>query len=153
MTDIVLFVCTGNTCRGPMAAAAFQHLCRQAGITGIDVDAAGLFVDESAGVTPHAREVLAEKQIPLPRLQSRQVTAKMIKRADLIVTMSDEHRDRIVEAFRGARLKTVPLMGFSDRGPTDVPDPFGCPIEVYRDCLDSMMPALENLAAQRYGLE
>ena len=143
---LVLFVCSGNTSRSVMAATWFRALCARRGLRGYVAVAAGINSPEGAAIAPEAVTVLAEHQLSPERLGSRRLTAKLVLAADLIVAMTDQHRDRIVEGFPRVRLRTVTLMSYAARGDLQVPDPANGGIEAYRACLAQMQPALAALA-------
>ncbi len=120
----ILFVCTGNTCRSPMAAAIMKSL-----FPDMEIDSAGLFADGSA-VNPKSVAVLEEIGIALSG-NSRQFSREDMN-ADLIFCMSDSHRDM---------LKSVGVDDSKIRV-LNVSDPFGCDIEVYRACRDEIYDKL-----------
>lgn len=142
----VLFVCSGNTSRSAMAAACFTAICAQRGLRGVSAESAGLNSPEGAPIAPEAVAALAEQQILPARLGSRRLTPKMVLSADLIVAMTSQHRDRIVEWFPRVRLRTVTLMAFAESDDQQVPDPAGGGLEAYRACLEHMRPALATIA-------
>jgi protein-tyrosine phosphatase len=141
----VLFVCTGNTCRSPMAAAWFHHLCKERGIGHIEVDSAGLATRPRDSVSAKAREVLAENGLIPLRLRSQLLQAKLVWSADLIMTMTGQHHELLVSRFPMATKKTRPLLTALGPGRGDVFDPYGGSLNNYRQCLDMMKPALEAL--------
>ncbi len=126
-----------------MAASAFAEMCRQNGLAGVQVDSAGTNADDRQSVSAPARQTLDKRGIPLLRLASRALTGKMARWADLIVTMTETHRDIVRARFAFAGLKTVTLLSFTGGG--NVGDPFGGDPGVYEGCLEDMMPALDAL--------
>jgi len=131
-TRAVLFVCTGNTCRSPMAAAAAQHLLKaEADLTrsGIETTAASAGVAASDGqpMTSEAMDALADLGVVARPNRSRQLTRPMIDEAEVIYVMTGAHRDAVLSIDRGSASKLVLL----DPAGRDVPDPYGGPPSVY----------------------
>jgi len=140
----VLFVCTGNTCRSPMAELYFNHYCACAGIDAVRAVSAGLAASSGDPISLPAYRVLAELGIEAGSFRSRPVDGEMVEAADLIVAMTASHRANLLERFPDAVGKTRLLLDFSGGG--SVPDPFGGPLAVYSAVFSRMRPALEMLA-------
>ncbi|WAA12186.1 low molecular weight protein arginine phosphatase [Fervidibacillus halotolerans] len=124
----VLFVCTGNTCRSPMAAALLHN--KQ--IEDVEVQSAGIFAMEGLDASPLAKQVLNENDITYNH-SSRLLTEKEVEWADIILTMTKSHKDFIVQHFERAKGNTFTLNEFIGEGEKDVVDPFGGNIHTYRE--------------------
>ena len=132
----LLFVCTGNICRSPMAAAIARYEIAQAGWTDIEIASAGTAAVGGAPATREAVMVAAENGLSLAGHHAQALTPKLLAATDLVVGMERAHSERAEQL--GAR-RAITLIS----GP--VPDPYGYGIAVYRETwalLSSGVPIL-----------
>jgi protein-tyrosine phosphatase len=108
----VLFVCTGNICRSPMAEAVLRALLAARGVEGVRVGSAGTWPREGAAPVPETVEALAERGYGLEGHVARQLTAPMVEEADLVLAMAAEHRDDVLRLSPAALPKTFTLREF-----------------------------------------
>ncbi len=139
----ILFICTGNTCRSPMAAAYFKHLCDEKDVE-VQVDSAGTAAMDGAPISSEAGKALSYEDIEPLRASSKCITGEQIEWADLIIVMTQRHRQWLRQQFPEAAGKVKLLMNYADRD-TDVLDPLGGTVAMYSECLESMKPALKNI--------
>ncbi|MBR6557420.1 MAG: low molecular weight phosphatase family protein [Clostridia bacterium] len=138
---IYLFVCTGNTCRSPMAAAVANHLLRDRGITAIS---AGLSVPYPVPISRNAVLALEKKGIEpteksdYRRHLSQPLTAELLQKADRVYGLTENHSFIILTSFPEYSEKLSPL-GVS------VPDPYGGDEAVYEKALDAIIDAVKKL--------
>jgi len=125
----ILFVCTGNTCRSPMAEAILKNKK----IDGIEVKSAGIFAANGAEASSNAKKVLESNQISHDH-RSTLLTNAEVDWADLILTMTAAHKFAIQQQFPRAIEKVFTLKEFiGEEWDHDVVDPFGGDLYVYQE--------------------
>lgn len=137
-SEVFLFVCTGNTCRSPMAEGLFRKLlaervqCSEDELfdRGYVVESAGLAAAIGAPVSPESVEAVREHGVDLRAHSSQPLTDRLLEQADHVYTMTRGHRDSIL-AVRPDVSDRVTLL--SQDG-SDIPDPIGGGIGDYRVC-------------------
>lgn len=145
-TVVILLVCTGNTCRSPMAAALAQReLARRLGCSPQDLGRSGVLVNSAGiaggygGISDHARRAMADRGMDLSDHQSKALTAEMIQQADYIFVMTRSHRDRMIEMAPDAAHRIALLVQDED-----VQDPLGGSQEEYESCAARIEQALHE---------
>ena len=137
----VLFVCTGNTCRSPMAAAALNHYGAKHGIV---ANSAGLFPAPGAVISKNAIEALAVKGIkPSPDNRfdlhtASRVTEAMVASCDAAVGITRQHTMTLICGFPSFADKILSM-------PCDIADPFGGSVEDYVRCLEQILSGIKEL--------
>jgi protein-tyrosine-phosphatase len=140
----VLVVCTGNSCRSPMAHGMLADMLEG---TPAFVCSAGTDAPVGNAATAAAVQAMREAGLDLTRHRAQQLEPEMIQAADLVLVMENYHRERVVELVPDAAGRTRLLLSFVGRD-EEVGDPLGGPIEVYRRTLEQMRPALERVARE-----
>jgi protein-tyrosine phosphatase len=135
----VLVVCTGNSCRSPMAAA---WLNRHFAGTGWMAESAGMAAWGGGPATPEAVEAMREIGIDISAHRSRRVSAGLATKAAVILAMTEGHRQEIVHRFPETEKKTFLVHGFGLGEARDVADPIGLPVDAYRHTRDELAQAL-----------
>ncbi len=143
----VLFVCTGNTCRSPMAAAILRKLVAETrGIKpealeqhGIKVTSAGTMAGSGAPASPQAVEVMQRYGLDISSHRSEALSIELVHQADYVFTMTASHRETVLRLVPSAaqRCETV-------RRGEDINDPLGQPVEVYARCAAAIESALKQ---------
>jgi protein-tyrosine phosphatase len=129
---VITVVCTGNTCRSPMAEALLrEHLCKKLGSEdAVRVISAGVAAGLGMGASPQAIEVMGDRGLDLTGHSSRPLDESVIRVADLVLTMTEGHRAAILAAWPEMQDRVFLLR----RDGGDITDPVGMPLEVYERC-------------------
>jgi protein-tyrosine-phosphatase len=140
----LIFVCTGNTCRSPMAEGLLKALLPAD--SGWDVSSAGVCAADGWPASDHSVEALREKEIDISDLTSTTLTPTMIEEADLLVTMTEGHRQAILAAVPESEGKVFLLKSFGiAQCAADIADPVGGTLNDYRRIRDEIEAALPDL--------
>ena len=135
----ILFVCTGNSCRSPMADLYFNALSRKAGRDDITACSAGIYAWDGSLISRQAATVMEQFGIDTSQFRSARFTPELARGYDLLIAMTASHKAAMAEIAPSEANKICLLAD------GDVPDPFGGSVEHYLHVFAVMKPALENL--------
>lgn len=140
----VLFVCTGNTCRSPMA----EVILKNKNIAGIEVKSAGVYAVNGSDASANAKQVWKENAIQHEH-RSNAVTEELMNWASIILTMTVSHKAALLHSYPEAAGKTFTLKEFiGEKVNADVIDPFGGDLGIYRSTYQEL-ESLIDLAIDR----
>ncbi|PAB58309.1 low molecular weight protein arginine phosphatase [Anaeromicrobium sediminis] len=139
----ILFVCTGNTCRSPMAEALMKKLIEKHNLN-INIYSAGIFTMD--GLSPSENSILAmdEIGINIRDYKSNTITRELINNSDLILTMTENHKQKILQIIPKISNKIYTLKEYGKvNGDINILDPYGQNVHVYKACRDEINRLLE----------
>lgn len=123
--DKIVFICTGNTCRSPMAEGLFRaHNGEEK--TGLAALSAGMYTSDGLPASGNAVTAAAELGADITSHRSRMLTPELAREAKYLVCMTGAHYDRLCELFPDCADKIFTLL------PEDISDPFGGDLAIYR---------------------
>lgn len=137
----ILFVCTGNTCRSPMAAAIMEKIAIENDIE-VLIESAGLFANVGGTASDEAIEALDEMGIDLTFHQTKPITEELIEKSDLILTMTRAHKE-LLKPMAGNDVYTLKEYAGSTG---DISDPYGGDLEEYKETAQEIYDALVDVA-------
>jgi protein-tyrosine-phosphatase len=122
----LLFVCTGNTCRSPMAEALFKRRLADAHLPGWQVESAGTWAAEGQPAAREAVAAMAQRGIDLTHHRAQLVTGTFLNRFNLILTMESGHREALLAEFPHLAGRVCLLSEMIGRN-FNIADPIGSP--------------------------
>ncbi len=149
--QLILFVCSGNTCRSPMAAGIAARLLadkfglqpRELSRKHLVVQSAGLHAGHGMRAAAEAVDAVRDMNVDLRAHSSQPVTRDLLRRADVIYTMTDNQRDEIIETMPGLEHKTSRL-----DPQNDIEDPIGSDLDTYRQVAEHLTELLAKRLAE-----
>lgn len=131
----ILFVCTGNTCRSPMAEAILRTKLKRNKIRWWDASSCGIHAELGGTISPKSKTALEEVGIPVENFKPRQLTQKLIESSTIVICMTESQK-KMLEAC-GNVYCIKDMCGY------DVPDPYGCNLDAYKVTRDALSRACD----------
>ena len=141
----ILFVCSGNTCRSPLAEAITRRMLTDAGRTDIEVSSAGTNAWDGSSASDGALLVGMERGLDLSEHRARHLDADILQKSDLVLAMSPSHLGRVKELDPRANVHLLGGFAAGEDASHPVQDPFGGDLAAYRATFDELERELAHL--------
>ena len=140
----LLFVCSGNTCRSPLAEALARKIADRRGLEALNVSSAGTNAWDNVPATDEALLVGMERGLDLTGHRSRKLTPAIVSEADLIFVMTPGHLEQVKQMGGRGKVHVIDEYA-SGIANTGISDPYGGDLEAYRNTADILEEELEKL--------
>lgn len=131
----ILFICTGNTCRSPMAEALLRSKIKKNRIKWWDVSSCGIYAEVGGTISANSKTALEEVGISVEKFAPKQLNQALVEKSTMAVCMTENQKKMLEECGNVHCIKD--LCGY------DVPDPYGCNLEAYRAARDVLSKACD----------
>lgn len=141
MKKNLLFVCTGNTCRSPMAEAMFRRMLKEGGYNNeYTCSSAGVYAYEGDEASLEAVQAMKKLGIDISGHCAKTLDYNSIRDAYIIFTMTRDHKRMILDVFPETADKVFTLKEYAEyeKDDWDIPDPFGFDEETYSMCVEEL---------------
>ena len=134
----ILFVCTGNTCRSPLAEAIARKVAIERGLQDVEAVSAGTNAQDGSPASDGSLLVGLERNMDLSTHRARLLTRDLVRDADLILAMGPNHLERIQALGGGARAHLLSEYASHGASSRPISDPIGADLDVYRATADEL---------------
>jgi protein-tyrosine-phosphatase len=148
----IVFVCTGNTCRSPMAEGLLREALAARGIDHVTVASAGTGAWEGAPASEGAYLVGLEHGLDLSEHRARLLTREMVREADLLLVMSGHHLARVAELGGEQKAHLLAWYAGRDADRAEVTDPFGADLAIYRTTFSELKELIGVVVSRVAGM-
>lgn len=133
----VLFICSGNTCRSPMAEAIFRSEIKRRKIKFVDTASAGIFAENSRCINEKSAACLTEAGIDFSKFHPRQLKHKMLENSFIVICMT-RSQSELLNSFDN-------VYSMEDIAGFEIPDPYGQSLDVYRKTAEQIKAAVDKI--------
>ena len=142
----ILIVCTGNTCRSPMAEILLRTAIEnEPSLSNYNIQSAGIFAAQGQAASENAQKIIEKKSYDLSKHRSKQISQDLVDQSDLILAMTQSHLRALSSAFPESLNKMHLFRAFTKESELDVMDPFGGNLIEYEHCAHSIKTAIPSI--------
>lgn len=145
----IMFICTGNICRSAMAHGLMEKKIKDNNIKNVEIYSAGIFAENGDNATYNAIEAAKEYGVDLRKHTATNIRKSKIEEMDLILCATMSHKYSILQMYPNLKDKTYTMKEYVNSDPnskdTDIKDPWGYDIEIYRFCASEIDKCLDKL--------
>lgn len=134
----LMFVCTGNTCRSPMAEYILKDLLKKEGIEDVKVTSSGLSAAENGVMNPNAKTALKNLGITVRKFQSKKADGELCRKQDAVICMTNAQKRYFVGFKNIFSIDELTALG-------DIADPYGGDEKIYALCAENIRKACEKI--------
>ncbi len=148
----IVFVCTGNTCRSPMAEALFSREVDKLALDGLKICSAGIRAEAGVGINPKSAQVLLENGLTASGFCATQIDENLIHESIAIVCMTEKQKEFLMDfrwqVLRDSNVKKIEnnVYSFSELVGYEIIDPYGKDIDCYRYVFELLAGGMSTLS-------
>lgn len=139
----IVFVCSGNTCRSPMAQAIMMDTIKKHNIENVEVDSFGLYCNSGDPISQGAKQALLKMDIEFES-NSKPLTKEAINKADYIICMTSSHKQALKDVVDPKKLFTMNEL--ASKG--EIIDPYGQSLEVYIKTAEQIKESIDVIVSK-----